>query len=43
MAQSCFHVHKKHFRERSTIFRSRFVEKEFGKCLIFGKCKFLYE
>jgi len=34
---------KNHFGEWSTLFRRRFIAKEFGQCLKCGKCKFLYE
>ena len=44
MAKNCFDIPQKNdFGERSTIFRPRFIAKEFGQCLICGKCKFLFE
>ena len=43
MTKSCFDVQKKDLGERSMLFRRRFIAKEFGQCLICGKCKFLFE
>ena len=37
-AKSCFEILKNHFEELSTLFRRRFIAKEFGQCLICRKC-----
>jgi len=34
---------KQDFAETSTLFRRSFIAKEFQQCLIFRKCKFLFE
>ena len=34
---------KNDFGESSTLFRRRFIAKEFWQCLIYGKRKFLFE